>query len=609
MTTHKKPFFFLKKEQQPYLQRFYGDIKTLSKLDQLCAPEKGVSINLIPFNQAKERGFEVHDDGESIQSLRVKTHDKISLKKAIDHFPKEKIDLNNAHFDLSSQDYEQQVSDIIQHEIGNGEGANFVLSRRFQAHLDGDIEKQALSIFRSLLCQEYGAYWTYLFFDSQRYFIGASPERHISCYENTVTMNPISGTFRKNPNKNRHEQEKDLLSFLDDQKEIFELFMVSDEELKMMCHICQDGGHIKGPYLKEMAHVIHTEYVLEGHSQFSIPELLRASMYAPTVTGSPIQNAFRILKKYEKHPRAYYAATIAMIGLDENNTPFLDAPITIRSLELSSKGHLKCQAGATLVQSSQAKEEVKETEAKLAGLLNAIKKSHQATLQDSPKSIISNACQDKLLERNRYLAPFWMHSQTKKDYKHPTLLNKKVLLIDFEDAFSLMIQQCLKKLGFCVDYHQWSTLPQKLPTHDLLFLGPGPGNPCHENDPKIRVLDHLIESALKQKKRFFAECLSHQVLCKHLGLMIDKKKSPYQGIQEAISLFGKTYRMGFYNTFVGRFKESRPDIEIAYDTKTKAIHAIKGSFFHSVQFHPESLLSSEGLDYFKEQCLHLFENA
>ena len=89
----------MKKEQQPYLQRFYGTIKTLSNLDQLCAPEKGVSINLIPFNQAKERGSEVHDDGESIQSLHVKTHDKISLKEAIESLTK-KIDLTNSRLKM-----------------------------------------------------------------------------------------------------------------------------------------------------------------------------------------------------------------------------------------------------------------------------------------------------------------------------------------------------------------------------------------------------------------------------------------------------------------------------------------------------------------------------
>ena len=42
--------------------------------------------------------------------------------------------------------------------------------------------------------------------------------------------------------------------------------MVVDEELKMMCDICSEGGQILGPYLKPMTHLIHTEYILAGRT-------------------------------------------------------------------------------------------------------------------------------------------------------------------------------------------------------------------------------------------------------------------------------------------------------------------------------------------------------
>ena len=40
--------------------------------------------------------------------------------------------------------------------------------------------------------------------------------------------------------------------------------MVVDEELKMMSAVCPDGGRIRGPYLKRMSRLTHTEYLLEG---------------------------------------------------------------------------------------------------------------------------------------------------------------------------------------------------------------------------------------------------------------------------------------------------------------------------------------------------------
>ena len=42
--------------------------------------------------------------------------------------------------------------------------------------------------------------------------------------------------------------------------------MVVDEELKMMCDICHEGGQVLGPFLKPMTHLVHTEYLLAGRT-------------------------------------------------------------------------------------------------------------------------------------------------------------------------------------------------------------------------------------------------------------------------------------------------------------------------------------------------------
>ncbi len=154
----------------------------------------------------------------------------------------------------------------------------------------------ALTVFRRLLERERGAYWTFVVFTGDRYLIGASPERHISVHDSEVRMNPISGTFRVGAISSPAERKAQLLDFLDDEKEIFELFMVVDEELKMMCDICNEGGQILGPYLKAMTHLMHTEYILAGRTSKDVREVLRSSMWAATVTGSPVENACRLIK-------------------------------------------------------------------------------------------------------------------------------------------------------------------------------------------------------------------------------------------------------------------------------------------------------------------------
>ena len=79
-------------------------------------------------------------------------------------------------------------------------------------------------------------------------------------------MNPISGTFRLGSSDTDTLKPR-FLDFLHDEKEIYELFMVVDEELKMMCDICDKGGQVLGPFLKPMSHLVHTEYFLAGPHQ------------------------------------------------------------------------------------------------------------------------------------------------------------------------------------------------------------------------------------------------------------------------------------------------------------------------------------------------------
>ncbi|WP_194843541.1 chorismate-binding protein, partial [Pseudomonas aeruginosa] len=108
------------------------------------------------------------------------------------------------------------VGRVIADEIGRGEGANFVIKRRFQARIDGYATASALSFFRQLLLREKGAYWTFIVHTGERTLVGASPERHISVRDGLAVMNPISGTYRYPP---AGPNLAEVMEFLDNRKE------------------------------------------------------------------------------------------------------------------------------------------------------------------------------------------------------------------------------------------------------------------------------------------------------------------------------------------------------------------------------------------------------
>lgn len=173
-------------------------------------------LALIPYRQIAERGFEALDDGTPLLALKVLEQELLPLEQALAMLPNQALELSEEGFDLDDEAYAEVVGRVIADEIGRGEGANFVIKRRFQARIDGYATASALSFFRQLLLREKGAYWTFIVHTGERTLVGASPERHISVRDGLAVMNPISGTYRYPP---AGPNLAEVMEFLDNRKE------------------------------------------------------------------------------------------------------------------------------------------------------------------------------------------------------------------------------------------------------------------------------------------------------------------------------------------------------------------------------------------------------
>ncbi len=220
-------------------------------------------FSMVPYRQVRERGFVAQDDGAPLRCVVVDEHLHLPTAELLTALPRTPVALHDDGFDIADAEYAAIVEKVIAEEIGRGEGANFVIRRDFTAGIDVDDRTAALTWFRALLTHERGAYWTFAVVTPGHIAVGASPEAHVVAREGIVTMNPISGTFRHPAGGSTKET---LIDFLASTKETEELFMVVDEELKMMSAVCSDGGRITGPHLKEMSRLTHTEYMLRGRS-------------------------------------------------------------------------------------------------------------------------------------------------------------------------------------------------------------------------------------------------------------------------------------------------------------------------------------------------------
>ncbi|WP_329130902.1 anthranilate synthase family protein [Streptomyces sp. NBC_01476] len=556
-------------------------------------------LALVPFCQIRERGFDVRDDGTPLAVLRVRERYELPLAALPAALPDRDVRVTGGAFDVADEVYAGIVRRVIEDEIGRGEGANFVIRRTFRGTVREYGPDAALALFARLLRGERGAYWTYVVHTPERTLVGASPEVHVRMAGGTVVMNPISGTYRY---PEQGPSAEGLLAFLRDPKEVEELTMVVDEELKMMCTVGDLGGVVVGPRLKEMAHLAHTEYELRGRSTMDVREVLRETMFAATVTGSPVQNACRVIERYEPGGRGYYAGALALIGRDAGGAQTLDSPILIRTADISPDGELKVPVGATLVRHSDPGSEVAETHAKAAGVLTALGvRPAPVRAPGAPRLRLAEDIRVRtaLDARRADLAPFWLRMQT----EHPPA-TAHALVVDGEDTFTAMLAHVLRSAGLAVTVRRYDEpgLRAAAAAHPgPVVLGPGPGDPADPADPKMRLLRALAADLLAGHRHgVLGVCLGHELLAAELGLDLVRKENPAQGAQERIDFFGRAETVGFYNTFTARCDAATAEelamhrVELSRDPVTGDIHAMRAPGFAGVQFHPESVLTLNG---------------
>ncbi|WP_373566584.1 anthranilate synthase family protein [Brevibacterium sp. 91QC2O2] len=572
-------------------------------------------LAMVPFNRIRERGYAALDDGAPLRCLLVDEHSSLPLAQTLDALPKQLPRVHDAGFTTSDEEYARIARQVIDREIGTGAGANFVIRRDFTGRVDADPRTTALAWFRALLERERGAYWTFAIVLGDLVAVGASPEAHVVARGGAVTMNPISGTFR---HVNGRPDPAAFAEFLNSTKETEELFMVVDEEMKMMSQVCSSGGRISGPRLKRMSRLTHTEYVLRGASQEDPRRVLRQTMFAPTVTGSPMQNACSVIARYETSPRGYYSGVAALFSPEAAGGHELDAPILIRTAYLRD-GMMSVSAGATLVRHSDPLSEAAETAAKVSGLLRAIgvdiatapigataapsaEPSAPPAGSTAPGELSSTEVEALLHARNSRLAAFWLQRQpalsTRKALRAP-FTGFTAVVVDAEDRFSTMLAHQLRHLGLDVEVVAWDAVTEaRITSADLLVAGPGPGDPRNRTDPRIAQMRQLIVHRRAAGRPLLAVCLSHQLLALECGLDLRALDEPHQGVQLSVPVFGADARIGFYNTFAARVAPGTlhaGGAEVAADPVTGVVAALRGPGFASVQGHLESVLSTDGL--------------
>ncbi|MFD5082160.1 aminodeoxychorismate/anthranilate synthase component II [Kitasatospora sp. NPDC058406] len=584
-----------------------GTVSRPARIGDLPVPDADASgrhqvLALLPHRLPAGPGGTASDDGDALTALRVTEQALAPVAEVLGLLPGTPVGLTGAGAEPDDED----PAPLRRTDAG----------RSFSVTVTDWSPSTALALFRRLLGQQPGAYWTFVLHTGDRVLLGASPRRHVGLDRGTIALNPAGGTYRYPPGGPTTEG---VVAFLTGAEEAARLYRAVDEGLGTAGRLCAAGGRIAGPRLRTMPHLAHTEYQVEGRTTRDVRTILHETRPpAPAVRTFPDDAGGPSGPDGLGGP-GHHPGVIALIGRDGRGRQALDSAVLARTAEVDATGRLRIRVDPAPVRGSAPAAATAWTRIEAADLLSALRTVAPApgTRAPEPSDLGSQtAVRRALAARHEPVAAFWQAEPEERAQPMPALEGRRVLVLDPGDTFTALGRQMLTALGATVevsrfgDPHGSDAHPRHsfrpdgprlpgpgLPGHgpeglgpqehgpqehgpqehaagrhhperhlpdgfglpgsgfdgyDLVMIGPGPGDPRQSSNPGIAHLRGAVAMLLSNGTPFLAVGLGHQVLCTLLGLAVVRRPAPQRGVRRTIDLFGRTRTVGFHNTFAAR---------------------------------------------------------
>lgn len=179
---------------------------------------------------------------------------------------------------------------------------------------------------------------------------------------------------------------------------------------------------------------------------------------------------------------------------------------------------------------------------------------------------------------------------------------KKILIFDNYDSFTYNLVHVIKSLGYKdVDVIRNDKIDlNTVKNYDKIILSPGPGIPEESGD-----LMPLLKK-YGTSKSILGVCLGHQAIALNFGGTIENMPKVYHGVQTPVKIIvadklfeglPSQIQVGRYHSWTVSNLNFPPELEITAIDNENNIMALRHKQFdiHGVQFHPESILTPQGI--------------
>ncbi|MCX7779433.1 MAG: aminodeoxychorismate/anthranilate synthase component II [Negativicutes bacterium] len=190
-----------------------------------------------------------------------------------------------------------------------------------------------------------------------------------------------------------------------------------------------------------------------------------------------------------------------------------------------------------------------------------------------------------------------------------------ILLLDNYDSFTYNIYQAVTQLGHEVEVIRNDAVSVQSiegQNFDAIILSPGPGAPSQAG-----ITKELI-ARLAGKTPILGVCLGHQAIAEVFGGRVVRAPEPVHGKASPVYHCGQGLYAGLPQPFsAGRYhsllaeRAALPDcLSVTAETVDGLIMGLKHRTLavEGVQFHPESVLTADGMQIFKNFLAQLYKN-
>ena len=186
----------------------------------------------------------------------------------------------------------------------------------------------------------------------------------------------------------------------------------------------------------------------------------------------------------------------------------------------------------------------------------------------------------------------------------------KIVIIDNYDSFTYNLSHAVKALGANVTVVRNDQFELKdLEKYDKIILSPGPGIPSESG----LLLDVIRSYA--DIKPILGICLGEQAIGEAFGGKLINLKDVFHGVQTPVHILNdevlfkslpEKLLVGRYHSWVVSKEELPECLEITALSEEGYIMGLRHKTFdiHGIQFHPESVLTPEGIQIIQNFINH-----